>query len=497
MGESRCLHIQLLICAGAHRNWHAALANRLRRQGHAVAFACTSGAPTAPGLQLLMRLEQTIYGLPTEHPTALAPIPPQDQARETPDLTIDLTGGQARPVSIPTLKPFYDSRGAEGFAVDALLERRAPQVELLLTNPGAAPQCVARATPALEKPDLFTAGFDAVAACVVSLLEAAVRKFLTRQLISLDERAKISNARRVSPPEFALTSLTHKIANRLTRLAVHREHFRVGWRRLAGGDAMPDTLSWPAQDYTYLPDDGRRYFADPFIFAHEGRNFIFCEEYPYATGKGVLTAFELLADGKVSGPLPVMEQAWHLSYPQVFARDGEIWMIPETCAANRIELHRATRFPNGWTREAVLIDDLRASDATLVEHGGRLWLFATVAAEGLSSWDALHLYYADSLLGPWTAHPSNPVLIDASAARPAGAMFMRNGALWRPAQDCLRGYGGGLALCSVDRLDVQEFRQTVHARLKPPPALRAHGAHTLNCAAGVEVIDVVGARWRR
>jgi hypothetical protein len=491
------LHIQLLICAGARRNWHAALASRLQRRGHAVDFAYASGAPTPAGLQLLMRLEQTVYGLPAEHPTALAPVSPQDQAPGTQDLTIDLTGEQPRPVSIPTLKPFYDSQAPESFAADALLERRAPQVELLYTNPGAPPQCVARATPALEKPDLFTAGFDAVAACVVSLLEAAVRGLATRRLVSLGERASTSNPRRVSPPEFVLTSLIHKIANRLTRLAVHREHFRIGWRRLAGGDAMADTLSWPAQDYAYLPDDGRRYFADPFIFAHERRNFIFCEEYPYATGKGVLTAFEILADGKVSAALPVMEQDWHLSYPQVFARDGEIWMIPETCAANRIELYRATRFPDDWTREAVLIDNVRASDATLVEHGGRLWLFATIAEDGLSSWDALHLYYSDSLLGPWTAHPANPVLIDAGAARPAGAMFMHNGALWRPAQDCSRGYGGGLALCSVDRLDVQEFRQTVRARLKPPPELRAHGAHTLNCAAGFEVIDVVGARWRR
>jgi hypothetical protein len=499
MSEKNCLRIRLLLNASAPRRWHIELADRLRRQGHSVDIAAEPGPTAPPGLQLLMQLEQTVYGLPPQHATATAPAPPlQVCFHASPELIIDLTSAQPEEGASRRLKPFYDSQASEAAAVEALLGRRAPRIDLRLYEPGqGSPRLIATADPALENRDLFTPGFDAVVACVASLITGAVKKLATQGEIVTIEPTAASNAPPASAGMFALTTLAHKVANRLTRLAVHREHFRVGWRRLKGGDAIADTLAWPAGSYQYLPDDAKRYFADPFIFTHEGRSFIFCEEYPYAAGKGVLTAFELLANGEVGPPRPVMEQAWHLSYPQVFARDGEIWMIPETCAARRIELYRATGFPDSWVREAVLIDDIRAADATLIEHEGRFWLFATVAEDSLSDWDALCLFYADALHGPWTAHPANPVLIDASAARPAGAMFTRNGELWRPAQDCSRGYGGGLALCSVDRLDEEDFRQTVHARLTPPLTWRAHGAHTLNRAGNIEVIDVVGSRWRR
>jgi hypothetical protein len=494
MKTKRILRIELRSRLGELGSWSPALAERLRQKGHIVRLAHAPGAPTPPGLHLLMQLERMIYRRAAP-PQDARPTAPALEDAGTPDLMIDLTGADPGPVAQLSLKPLYDLRASEVAAADALLDRRAPQIDLMLTEPGEAARCVASATPALENRDLFLAGLRAVGAALASVVESAVDRLARGEALPSVDPASATSARRASPTQFALGALGAKIENRLTRLAVHREHFRIGWRRPAPGQTMADTLSWPDQPYSFLPDDGRRYLADPFVFAHGGKTFLFCEEFPYATGKGVLTAFELREDGSVGPAVPVMEQPWHLSYPQVFARDGEIWMIPESCAANRIELYRATRFPDCWTREAILVDDTPASDATLVEHGGRLWLFATVARDGLSSWDALHIYYADHLTGPWRAHPANPALIDAGCARPAGAMFLRNGELWRPAQDCSRGYGYGLTLCSVERLDEEAFRQTPRMRIAPPRNL-GHGAHTLNYAAGIETIDVVGARRR-
>jgi hypothetical protein len=492
MKDSRILHIELRICPGELTGWHVALAERFRRLGHRVRIASAAGAPPPPGLKILMQLERIIYRLPVD----LESPPPQPTDAQPADLVIDLTGAEPGPVSTLTLKPLFDLHASQAAAADALLDRRAPQIDLMLTEPGAGPRCIASATPALENRNLFTPGFHAVTASVASLMETAVKRLARGEQNFSTDPIAVECARRGSPAQFILSALVAKIGNRLTRLAVHREHFRVGWRRAAPCETMAETLSWPDRPYNFIPDDGKRYFADPFVFAHQGKTFLLCEEFPYATGKGVLTAFELFEGGSAGPAQPVMEQPWHLSYPQVFARDGEIWMMPESCAANRVELYRAERFPDRWIREAILIDDTPVSDATLIEHSGVFWIFATVARDGLSSWDALHLYYADQLTGPWRAHPANPVLIDAGSARPAGAMFMRNGALWRPAQDCSRGYGGGLALCLVERLDAQEFHQTVRARIGPPPGMRAHGAHTLNYGAGIEAIDVVGARLR-
>jgi hypothetical protein len=171
-------------------------------------------------------------------------------------------------------------------------------------------------------------------------------------------------------------------------------------------------------------------------------------------------------------------------------------MIPETSSVGRIELYRADPFPDRWTFERVLVNDVIASDATFVTWDGRDWLFASIAGEDASTWDALGLFYATDLFGEWKPHPLNPVLIDAGAARPAGAMLTQAGRLRRVAQDCRVRYGGGLVVADVDRLDPEDYSQTVRAVLAAPPGSGADGAHTLNVAGGYEFIDLVGALRR-
>jgi hypothetical protein len=167
-------------------------------------------------------------------------------------------------------------------------------------------------------------------------------------------------------------------------------------------------------------------------------------------------------------------------------------MIPETSGNKAVELYRAERFPDKWVFEKTLIDSVIADDVTLISHKGRLWMFAAVSEWQSSQWDALGLFYADDLFGKWQAHQANPVLLDAKSARPAGAMYRRNGALWRPAQDCSAGYGSGLSLCRVDRLDPERFEQSVLHSFAPEGKGRLIGLHTLNEDHGLEVIDYFG-----
>ncbi|HXY59354.1 MAG TPA: formyl transferase [Methylocystis sp.] len=484
------LRAQILASSELLEDWPAELCRRLQRRGVAAGVVTVPGELPLQGLKLLLLLERTLFHL--QPLSAVAP----PATLDAPDIVIDLSGAAPSEVETPTLYPLFDGAPGDAAIANALLSRRAPVVDILCLAPGQSPRRIATATPALEHRHKFSLSYRAVAAAAAALLCASVERRARGQAFVLDEAPPpYPEALAASPAAFAATTLAQKIAKQLTKLAVHPEHFRIGWRRVGAERAVGQTLVWPAEGYRFIEDDRKRYFTDPFVLAKGGRVFVFCEEFPYATGKGVLSAFEFFEDGAVSPPRLVLEQDHHLSYPQVFERDGALWMIPESSAASRIELYRAERFPDLWRLEAVLVDGVRAADATLIEHDGKLWLFATVAEDGLSDWDALHVYVADKLCGRWRAHPGNPVLIDAASARPAGPMFKRGGELWRPAQDCSHGYGGGLTLCRVDRLDENEFRQTPKTRLKPPRSWRAHGAHTLHHAAGVEVIDVVG--WRK
>ncbi len=138
-----------------------------------------------------------------------------------------------------------------------------------------------------------------------------------------------------------------------------------------------------------------------------------------------------------------------------------------------------------------MIDGIDVGDATLARRDGRWWMVGTVSHGG-SSWDVLHLWSAPELAGPWTAVGDGPVLIDATCARPAGAFFERDGALWRSAQDCSTGYGAGVTLARVTRMDAGGFAQEVATVLKPRASWAREGFHTLNWAGGLEVVDGLG-----
>ena len=219
---------------------------------------------------------------------------------------------------------------------------------------------------------------------------------------------------------------------------------------------------------------------------------MFVEEFPFETQIGIISHFTIDKNGEHSPPKVVLSRPYHLSYPFIFEKDGQFWMIPETSANRAVELYRAERFPDKWVLEKTLIDDIQADDVTLVRHEECWWLFAAISDWQSSKWDTLGLFHADDLFGNWSAHQANPVLLDASAARPAGAMYVQNGALWRPAQDCRTGYGAGLSLCRIDRLDKQGFEQSVMHHFAPAVKDRLTGLHTLNEHQGLEVIDYYG-----
>jgi hypothetical protein len=232
-----------------------------------------------------------------------------------------------------------------------------------------------------------------------------------------------------------------------------------------------------------------RFWADPFPLRVGGADYVLFEDFPYSTGRGVISALELGPQGPVGSPQVVLERDYHLSYPFVFSWRGEQFMIPETADAKRIELYRAVRGPGEWAQEAVLIEGSPFTDCTLAEIGGRWWMFTNTADSGASYWDELHLFHAATPLGPWTPHRGNPVVSDVRSARPAGGLFQRGGHWYRPSQDCSRGYGSAMNIQRIIRLDESSYEEQTVGRVIPDWAPRLTGVHTVNALGGLTVID--------
>jgi hypothetical protein len=232
-----------------------------------------------------------------------------------------------------------------------------------------------------------------------------------------------------------------------------------------------------------------RFWADPFLVEDGARTWLFFEDAEIASGKGVLRCAEVRADGSLGESRVALERDYHLSYPFVIRHRGEWYMLPETSENRTVELWRATEFPWRWELAKVLMRDIVAVDPTLFERDGKLWLFVNMSESGGAAHDELFLFHADSLHDEWRPHPQNPIVSDVRRARPAGALFVEAGHLYRPAQDCSGEYGSAIWLHRVDFLDEQNYRETPVRRIDARWHPGATGTHTLARAGGFDAID--------
>ncbi len=164
-------------------------------------------------------------------------------------------------------------------------------------------------------------------------------------------------------------------------------------------------------------------------------------------------------------------------------------MMPETASRRQVELYRCVDFPVHWKLERVVLLGLKALDPTPALLFGRWWLFANIPAYGAGTLDELHLFHADSPLGPWTPHRDNPIKSDVRSARPAGRIFENHGEFYRPAQDCSTRYGSAVVINRILQLNPETYEEIELGRLGPDWGPQVEGVHTFNTAGNITVID--------
>jgi hypothetical protein len=248
--------------------------------------------------------------------------------------------------------------------------------------------------------------------------------------------------------------------------------------------------------FTILHPPAGRFYADPFVVEDGGRAYVLFEEYRERDRKGVISCVEIDRSGRFGTPAVVLERDCHLSYPFLFQWNGAWHMVPESGDGRTVDLYRSDAFPHQWRHVATLLSGVDARDATLVEWNGRWWMFVTLCMPGGPRADELSLFYADSPLGPWTPHPRNPIVSDVTRARSAGAIYVEDDALVRPAQDGSHGYGYAISLNRIDLLDEREYRESPVGVVRPTWHRRLLGTHTVNRSAHYEVTDG-RFRWYR
>ena len=229
------------------------------------------------------------------------------------------------------------------------------------------------------------------------------------------------------------------------------------------------------------------YWADPFGMPGDPHRLA-CEYFDEQAGVGHLEVLMFGAHAQVvERTRLVVSAGQHSSFPNIFEFDGRRLGVAETIATRECVLYEVDA-SGQWRRLFSLLQDVAAADPALFAWEGRFWLAYTDADMG--SLDNLCLQYADTLEGPWRAHANNPVKVDIAGARMAGGLFRHQGALYRPAQNCLRTYGGAMVVHQITALTPRHFSEVV-LRVLTPDAQGAcpHGLHTLNAWGERTLVD--------
>jgi len=479
-----CLHLD----SSRLLRWHLWLAEALAEMpGHRVSRSLASHRrPLPPGSRLLFELERLVYGFRGDgamdcSEAALLSLPRQDVGQA--DVVIDMSGEGVPQAGRRVLTPFFNGVPGEIGVMAALAAGQELLVDLHDT---ARPSRPWTARPASEDREVFATSLDGALSCAVALILKAVREETDCRDVGGGFCPKPATLSFGATSAFAAAAATFatKMVRLLTKVARGDRVWAIGWRF----DQSTSLLDKREAVFQVLSGGPTGYLADPFPFRHEGQDFIFVEQYLYAKNRGCIAVVTLDRNGCTGAPRIVLEEPHHLSYPFVFAHDGQIWMIPESGSARNVSLYRAVAFPYRWEREACLIEGIEGYDVTPLPHENGFWFFVSPRLWKSSSWDVLALYHADSLKGAWTPHAVSPALIDARLSRPAGAFIRQEGRLLRPAQDCSCGYGGAVTFCRVDATDSSTFAQTPIGRIEPGP----FGCHTYNRRGSLEVIDLFG-----
>lgn len=243
---------------------------------------------------------------------------------------------------------------------------------------------------------------------------------------------------------------------------IEEQNLRQQWFLLAGESVQG---VYPEPQYLnpiYPPSN--RFWADPFLWSKEGRYFIFFEDFPFSTWRGFISVIEIDQYGRqISDSKPVIEESYHLSYPFLFEHHNELYMMPEKCSQNRVDIYRCIEFPYRWVLDKTLISGYKIVDSTLLQYQNKWWLLAAMKHGRVRINESLFAFYAESPISDtWTPHESNPLVRDLCGGRPAGRIIQDSeGRLLRPSQNCLRRYGHGLNLNSISTLTTTAYSEEV------------------------------------
>lgn len=241
-----------------------------------------------------------------------------------------------------------------------------------------------------------------------------------------------------------------------------------------------------SQPFEVIEPTLHRWFADSFPFVENGKEYIFVEILDDVNGeKGTIGVIDL-QDNK--GFVEIINEPFHMSFPNVFKYGNDIYMMPETSESNQLRLYKAIEFPYKWRLESVLYDSVAVVDTVFLKADNELYAIGQKLPEksnvlfkiNTTEWKAELLNLEGSYLDK----------------RPAGNFINYENGTFHALQECGRVYGEYLHICKLDSFDGTTLNETEVGTysvsdMKINSKRNYRRVHTFNRMGNLEVIDLL------
>lgn len=238
--------------------------------------------------------------------------------------------------------------------------------------------------------------------------------------------------------------------------------------------------------YTIVKNRFLSWCADPFPIEYEGELYIFAELFKFVGCKGVIAYTKKTKNGFDKWKI-IIEEPYHLSFPNIYKYNNKYYMCPESNEAKEIYIYECIEFPDKWKKKNVLVRGGHYCDTVFFAKGRKIYGITYNLNGNLEMFDCYNgCSFSKGQLNVTSVYDN----------RPAGQIFIdKKYGNVLVSQIGEPKYGSGLVFKEIS-LSWPDYNEREIKRIYPEDIFcdvkrKYNGVHTFNMSEQYCVIDVI------
>lgn len=254
-----------------------------------------------------------------------------------------------------------------------------------------------------------------------------------------------------------------------------------------------------------LKPNFREWYADPIPFFWNEKQFVFVEIFDKFKEKGCIGVCDYTSDGILHRPHRIIEENFHMSFPNVFTYKKTNYLIPECSETNQIRIYKMGQDITQWECAHVFENMGTIVDIAIWMENELIMLLGSRINPENRHQSRLVLYRLEKL-GTQSVRINKEWEEEEYSydTRNGGNFIKRNEECIRVVQHSTKNiYGKFITLKQVEKLDSKGINEKyiqkmdiINQKIPLPQFLyRMWGIHTYGISENIEIIDVLCQRF--